>query len=271
MNRRVLKRFVILGAILAILAGVLGYAAVRVLFPHLQPATQVPAPSRHMMAGEPATDHRQHGNRPGGGNDAGNPRVNDGKEKPPSADGQKPEAGQKQPPKGTPGEAPSDFRKQHEQMFKLQHTFLTLAILDRTGTSTLTQSQAKQILDIMTPLRSKPKLTEAEAKQTLARVNKVLTAGQLKAIADAESARGNHQGPGDGQHPRPPAGAPGPGQKPPEGAPGQPHQGRQFDPEAMKDFNPFYTGGPNGGGMGPAQGRRLDTFFDALKKKAGVK
>jgi len=264
MNKRLM-----LIPIAIVLAGVIGYAAVALRSNHAQPPKGEPTPSRRMMAGEPSSDHRQHGNRPGGGKDAGNPRANDGKGKPPPADGQKPGAGQKQPPKGTRGEGASGFRQQHEQMFKLQHTFLTLAALEKTDKGTLTQSQAKQILDIMTPLRSKPKLTEEEAKQTLARVNKVLTAGQLKAIADAESGRGDHQGPRDGQRPPPPAGAT--GQKPPEGAPGPPHQPRQFDPEAMKDFNPFYTGGPNGGGMGPAQGRRLDTFFDALKKKAGVK
>lgn len=258
-----------------VVAGVIGYAAVALKSNHVQPTKEEPAPPKQMAAGEPSQDHRQYGDLPGEGKDAGKPEADDGKGKQ-RADGQKPAAGQKQPPKGTPGAGPSEFRKQHEQMFKLQHAFFTLAVLERTGASTLTAAQAKQILDIMTPLRSKPKLTEEEAKQALARVNKVLTAGQLKAIADAESGRGNRPRPGDGQRPPPPA--PGPGQKPPEGArrppqgeSGQPREPRQFDPEAMKDFNPFYTGVPNGGAIGPGQGRRMDVFFDTLTKKAGIK
>jgi hypothetical protein len=51
--------------------------------------------------------------------------------------------------------------------------------------------------------------------------------------------------------------------------------GRAFDPNAMKDFNPFYArpGTENTQGMGPGkgmgQGRRFAEFFTALERQAG--
>ncbi len=296
MNKRL-----ILIPIVIILAGVLGYAAVSYHSSHAQPVTQEPAASKQMAAGEPSPGDRQGG--PMSMNPEAVPKADEGKGKPSKM---KPNDGQKKAQKGKPGQDASAFRQQHKQMFGLMNTFLALAAIERGGKSTLTPVQAKQVLSIMTPLKAQPKLTEAEAGKTLARLNKILTADQLKAMSAFKSPGRNGQKPDQRQHAgpppgatgqRPPQGAPPPGQdgmrrqgpppgspprvagqKPPQGAPpsGSPprvpgqQQGPQFDPAAMNDFNPFYTGAPTGGGAGPAMGKRMERFFDALKKKAGV-
>ncbi|MHB0937960.1 MAG: hypothetical protein ACYC6A_16350 [Armatimonadota bacterium] len=163
------------------------------------------------------------------------------------------------------GGSASGFRERMTQ-FQEQHKFTRLLTtlvgnigrLEQEGQHKLTPKQAKQTLDVLQPLRKQPKLTQDEAKETQRALQAILTADQLAEIEKMPERRfgGNQNG-----------GAGGPVGRTPDGQ-GRQNGGqrRQFDPEAMKNYNPF---NPQGGGMGgPRAAARWDEFFTALEAKA---
>lgn len=158
------------------------------------------------------------------------------------------------------------FREEHKNTFALTELTGKLGRMERDGITPLTAAQAKSILDILTPLRTKEKLTQDEAKATIQQINAALTEAQLSALDKMPSGRNgmrqrNGQGGSGGQGGFRPGGQNGQGgQGGPNGAQGN---RPRFDPDAMKDFNPF---NPDKGGMG--RGERMKAFFDMLEKKA---
>lgn len=152
----------------------------------------------------------------------------------------------------------SAMREKYKYTFQLTTMVRHIGDIDKDKKYTLTPSQAKQVLAILTPWRTKPKMTQDQAKEVMRKLKKVFTAGQLNAMARIKS----HFGQGPGQGPRP-GGA---GQvRPPQGA------RRHFDPNAMKDFNPFYTKAPKGDTRAAERAKRWNEFFAALQAKAKKK
>lgn len=164
---------------------------------------------------------------------------------------------------------PGQFKQMQERnkfTFQLMDTVKKVAEINKDSKYALSPDQAKKVLAILKPLRSKPKLTQAQAKSTLISLKKVLTVKQLNAMAKIKDTRRGPGGPG-GIRPGgpPPGGFQGP---PPPGSPGTPPppsgMKRPPDMNAVKDFNPFYV--KPGTKAGPA--RQLDPFFKSLEQKA---
>lgn len=152
------------------------------------------------------------------------------------------------------------FLEKHKYTFELMRFVHQLGEIDKDKKYTLTQSQAKKVLEILKPLRTKPNLTQDEAKKTLANLKKVFTAAQLNAMSrlkprfqQVRRPEGRQQGP----------------QQPPRG---HDIKRRQMpDGKAMQDFNPFYQKVPKGNKMAEERAKRMNEFFASLEKKANPK
>lgn len=165
----------------------------------------------------------------------------------------------------------TQFREEHKFTFQLTGLVGNIARLEREGANKLTAQQAKEILGIMQPLRSKEKLTQDDAKDTIRGLQRILTTAQRDEIAKMpEMRRGSGPGGPGGAGPRGQGGSGAPGGS---GGPGRPGGGNRqrgerprFDPAAMKNFNPF-----NSSSTGPTGARgaaRWDTLMKELEKKA---
>lgn len=149
----------------------------------------------------------------------------------------------------------TQFREAHKYTFQLMGMAGNIGRLDKETKTPLTKAQAKAVLAVLKPLRAKPKLTQDEAKKALKGLKKVLTEKQLTEIGKMkpEDRRGGQRmGSGNGDRPRG------------EGNGGG--QRRRFDPDAMKNFNPFNPSKDAPGGERSA--KRWQEFFAALEKKA---
>lgn len=153
----------------------------------------------------------------------------------------------------------SAMREKYKYTFQLMTMVRHIQEIDKDKKYTLTSTQAKKVLAILTPWRAKPKMTQDQAKGIARDLKKVFTAAQLNAMARIKSHFG--QGPG-GNRP--------PGQGGPPST-GQSAQRRHFDPNAMKDFNPFYTKVAKGDTRAAERVKRWNEFFAALQKKAKTK
>lgn len=167
------------------------------------------------------------------------------------------------PPK--PGQDPfAKFGDEHKYTFELLRMARQIQGLDMDAKHALAPGQAKKVLAILLPLRSKPKLTQTQAKSAVNSLKMVFTADQLKAMAKLKSETRvavHHGGPGG-----PPPGLKGkPGMHvgpPPNARSG----GTHMTPAAMKDWNPFYVNksNPNAAGMS----KHWDDFFGKLQARA---
>jgi len=157
----------------------------------------------------------------------------------------------------------SAMREKYKYTFQLMTMVRHIGDIDKDKKYTLTSSQAKQVLAILTPWRTKPKMTQDQAKGVMRKLKPVFTAGQLNAMARIKS----HFGQGG----RP--GGPGQGQRPGGADQARRPQGerRHFAPNAMKDFNPFYTKAPKGDTRAEERAKRWNEFFAALQAKAKKK
>lgn len=171
------------------------------------------------------------------------------------------------------------------KMHLMRMAFL-IGALERSDKDALTPAQAKQVLVILRPLRSKPKLSNEESQQIAARLDRVFTKEQREAMANmtansrgAQRPDGERQGPPPGMTAgRPPRDGSASGEdgvrrerpRPdgPEGRTGETRTVRRFDAEEMKDFNPFYTGGSEDDQLSRMQARRVDELFTALENRA---
>lgn len=151
------------------------------------------------------------------------------------------------------------FREQHKYSFQLRTMVRNgLQEVERSKSTQLKPAQAKQVLAVITPWKSKPKMTQEEAKASIQKLQKVFDTKQLaavdKAIQQSQRPRGGGPGgggPGGGGPGGPGGGAPGggapggfpagprPGGPGGPGGSGGPGGGRTFDFNKMKNFNPF--------------------------------
>lgn len=144
------------------------------------------------------------------------------------------------------------FRERHKYTFQLMNMVRNISEINKDPKYTLTQTQAKQVLAVLEPLRSKPKLTQDQAKETIKALKKVFTVNQLNAMARIKSPRrvpdgsrlgGSSAGPRQADRPR-------------------------LNPDAMKDFNPFYSKVKAGDEFAARRVKRWNEFFAALQEKA---
>jgi hypothetical protein len=180
---------------------------------------------------------------------------------PPPGGGQGPNAG-----------AMKAFQDKYKYTFQLTRFVGNIREIDQDKKYTLTADQATKVLAILKPLRGKPKMTQDQAKKTLTSLKKILTTKQLNAMARVKprfGGGGQRPGGGGGNGNRPPGGG-GNGNRPPGGGPPGGGGGGQhrFDPNAMKDFNPFYTNPKATDEFAKRGAKRWDEFFSALEKKA---
>jgi len=172
-----------------------------------------------------------------------------------------------QGPGGQGGGQWSQMREKYKYTSQLMQMTQHIAIIDRDSKYTLTKAQAKKVLGVLQPLRKKPKLTQDEAKATLKKLKPIFTVKQLNAMAKIKPpSRGPRTGGGYS------GGQGGPGGGPPGGGPpggGQPGANRpSFDPNAMKDFNPFCSKVKADDEFAARRARRWNQFFTAMDNKA---
>ena len=148
----------------------------------------------------------------------------------------------------------NSFREKYKYTFQLTQMVSHIQEIDKDKKYTLKPAQAKAILAVLKPLRTQPKLTQDQAKSVLIKLKKPLTAAQLNAMARIKPKFGQRR-PGGGQ-----------GGPPRQGD--QQGQQRHFDPNAMKDFNPFYTKVDPKDTRAVERAKRWNDFFSALEKKA---
>ena len=149
----------------------------------------------------------------------------------------------------------SAMREKYKYTFQLMQMVGHIGDIDKDKKYTLTPTQAKKVLAVLNPFRSKPKMTQDQAKQVLKDMKKVFTATQLNAMAKIKPKPRTGQDHG------------------PQGQQSRPSQGgqRHFDPNAMKDFNPFYTKVAKGDKRAEERVKQMNEFFAALQKKANPK
>ena len=168
---------------------------------------------------------------------------------------------------------PSEFRKQHKYTFQLVQFTFQIEQLEKDSKHALTPAQAKQVLTVLKPLRTKPKLTEDQAKHALKSLKSFLTVGQLNAMSKTKSFNkrpsGRSFGPGG------PGGEGSPGRPNGIGAPPKSGDAKnnppRFDTKAMKDHNPFYVKVDKKDPGSVDRAKRWNSFFSAIEKKAAGK
>lgn len=150
----------------------------------------------------------------------------------------------------------SAFREEHKYTFQLMQMVHHIGAINVQPKYTLTPAQAKQVLAVMKPIRSKSKLTQDQAKQALKDLKRIFNVSQLNAMAKI----------------KPPARRVGPGGSGGPGGPGGPGgaQGNRprMDSAAMKDFNPFYVKVSKSDPGSMDRGKRMNDTFSGLEKKA---
>lgn len=132
-----------------------------------------------------------------------------------------------------------EWRDKNKNLASVNRTIGAIAEFEKDKTTALTKDQAKKILAVLGPWKSKPIMTDANAKDMLKQVGATFTPAQAKKLAQVMSEqRGGWGGGGGGM--RGGGGAPGGGGGRPGGggAPGggggRPGGGMQMDPAAMK-------------------------------------
>jgi hypothetical protein len=155
-------------------------------------------------------------------------------------------------PQGPGGGSFGAMREQYKYTGQLMRMVAHIGQIDKDKKFALTPAQAKQVLGVLKPLRSQPKLTQDQAKAALKALKAIFTVDQLNAMAAIKD-RPRRMDAG------------GPGGPPGQGGPGAQ---RRFDPNAMKDRNPLYTKNKPIFPGAPDRKKRTDDFFKALETKA---
>jgi len=142
------------------------------------------------------------------------------------------------------------FQADHKSTLDVSRFFEGMMALETTDNAKLDAKQAKQVLDLITPLTKQPKLSQADARTLHKKLQAVLTAKQATQMMKMEAQRQQQRRQGGGMMgggpgvPGGPGGGPGGGGPPPGGgggAPGRAGGGTfRMDFDSMKNFNPFY-------------------------------
>jgi hypothetical protein len=129
-----------------------------------------------------------------------------------------------------------EWRDKNKNLSSVNRTIGAIAEFEKDKTTALTKDQAKKILAVLGPWKSKPVMTDANAKDMLKQVGATFTPAQAKKLAQVMSEqRGGFGGGGmrGGGAPGGGGGRPGGGGAPGGGG-GRPGGGMQMDPAAMK-------------------------------------
>jgi hypothetical protein len=159
----------------------------------------------------------------------------------------------------------AQMRTKYKFTFQLMSMVRHIGEIDKNPKYTLTPAQAKRTLAILQPLRSKPKMTQDQAKNALKGLKPVFTVAQLNAMAKIKDRQPGQRRMGSGG-PGGPGGAGGPGMRGNQAGPGG--RPRMMDPNAMKDFNPFYAKPAAGDEFAKRRAQRWNDFFGDLQNKA---
>lgn len=192
------------------------------------------------------------------------------------------------PPGGGGGPSPEmmamfkkmgEWRDKNKNLFSVGRTMGALAEFEKDKTTALTKDQAKKIMAVVGPWKSKPVMTDANAKDLLKQVGATFTPAQAKKLAqlakEAEARRGGFGGGGG----RPGGGGGAPGGGAPGGGGGRPGGGgggMQMDPAAMKKrmdammkgFNPLNFSTIPDSPMKERSTKPVKDGLAALEKKA---
>lgn len=181
-----------------------------------------------------------------------------------------------QGPGGGGFQPPPELMKAFEKMrtarknrMQVGQTIRALAELNKDPKTALTKDQAKKVLAVINSWKSKPSMTEDQAKQVSKELTTPLASNlsQLKALTVAMQSRGRMGGMGGGR----PGGGGGMGGGRPGGG-GPPGGGGAFDPKAMarriedslkKPYNPMNAAT---WGDGPFVQRMKDSFDNSVKE-----
>ncbi len=150
----------------------------------------------------------------------------------------------------------SAIREKYKYTFQLMTMVRHIGEINKDKKYTLTPAQAKSVLAILKPWRTKPKMTQDQAKTVAKNLKKVFTASQLNAMARIKSHFG--QGPRPG----------GQGGDRPRNQNGGQHR---FDPNRFKDVNPFYTKIDKNDPRSAERVKRWNEFFAGLEARAKAK
>ncbi|WP_394796490.1 hypothetical protein [Armatimonas sp.] len=144
-----------------------------------------------------------------------------------------------------------EWREKNKSLSSVGRTLGALAEFEKDPKTALTKDQAKKILAVVGPWKSKPIMTDANAKDMLKKVGATFTPQQAKKLAQIMSERGGFGGGGGGGMRMGGGGAPGGGAggggaRPGGGAPGGGAGGgmdmvamkKRFD-TMMKGYNPL--------------------------------
>lgn len=155
----------------------------------------------------------------------------------------------------------AQMREKYKFTFQLMSMVRHIGEIDKNPKYALSPVQAKRTLAVLQPLRSKPKMTQDQAKDALRGLKPIFTVDQLNAMAKIKDRPMGQRRMGGGG----PGGPGGPGGGGPGGPGGRP---RMMDPNAMKDFNPFYTKGGPKDEFSQRRAQRWNEFFGNLQNKA---
>ncbi len=159
------------------------------------------------------------------------------------------------------------FQESHKYTFQLSQMARHISEIDKDPKYTLTPAQAKQVLGVLKPLKTKPKLTQDQAKDALKELKKPLTVNQLNAIARIKPKPATGNRPGGQESARRQGGTSRPsGQNPPRT--GDRASRPTFDANEMKNFNPFYSKPGAKDEQSKRTAARWNDFFNGLERKA---
>jgi hypothetical protein len=153
------------------------------------------------------------------------------------------------------------WRENHKGITALSSTLFGLGALDKDPKLQLNKNQAKQILAVLKAWRTKPVMTDDQARAVNKKISAVLTDAQLQKISTERGFGRGGRGFGGGA--RPGGGGPG-GGGPGGGRPGG------FDPTRFpdpKDYNPLNPDSNPMAKMSPEVGQRMKARFGEMMSK----
>jgi hypothetical protein len=179
--------------------------------------------------------------------------------------------------------------------FRLMRLPRQITEINMDSKTALTPAQAKKILSVVKPLRQKPHLNVEQTQKVIAQLDKILTPSQKEAITNLRPGFGRRmngrpgaegmnngdrprraRGDSNGDRPRGEFGQAGGDRPRGEFGQGQSSGDRprmRWNPDAMKDFNPFYVKSAKGSSdrFTEMRAKHMNEFFAMLEKTAAKK
>jgi len=188
----------------------------------------------------------------------------------PFAGAQRPQGGGPPPEMRAKMKAWETWRAKHKNVTAIEQTLAGLDMMERDTKTRLTKAQAKKILPVLKAWRTKPVMTDAQARAVNKQITAPLTVAQLKKIAAAPASGQRGSGGSGGRGGR---GGPGMGGPPPGGTGGRPPGGPPRDGKrpampSPKEYNPLNPNTLPFEQMRPMAKQRLDGLIKTLAQRA---